>query len=202
VNLPELDELPRPPSKVFALATPDHLLMKLHWEIGQLRAALETKQPVALTHVPAYHAFNCAVTSWHLTDWTWEFIDEPTKLLISDQLGTPLDSLEQFQQALRNRHPSLRVCWQLCNGSKHFRLKRKDDPDIQTQDAWEYRPAMAGSFKAGQPLGSYRYRLVLTDKGEPVEALTLFEEVEKIWSRELASWFVIEGQDYVQGKPI
>jgi hypothetical protein len=61
---------------------------------------------------------------------------------------------------------------------------------------------MAGSFKAGQPLGSYRYRLVLTDKGEPVEALTLFEEVEKIWSRELASWFVIEGQDYVQGKPI
>ena len=200
MRVPELDELP-PPSKVFALATPDHLLIKLHWEIGQLRASLETKQPVALMHVPAYHAFNCAVTCWHLTDWTWEFVDEEIKRLISDQFGTPLNTLEQFQQVLRDKYRPLRVCWQLCNGSKHFRLK-KDDPDIQTRDVWEYHPAMAGSFMAGQPLGSYRYRLVLTDKGEPIEALALFEEAEKIWSRELASWFVIEGQGYIEGKRI
>jgi hypothetical protein len=199
MSLPE-PELPQSPSKVFALATPHHLLIKLHWEIRQLRIALETEQPVALTHVPAYHAFNCAVTCWHLTDWTWEYVDEQTRLVIAEQLGTPLTSLERFQQVLRDKHRPLRVCWQLCNGSKHFRLN-KDDPDIQTQDVWEHRPLRAGQARAGHS-STYQYRLVLTDKGEPVEALALFQEAEKIWIRELGSWFVIEGQSYIEGKPI
>jgi hypothetical protein len=60
---------------------------------------------------------------------------------------------------------------------------------------------MAGSMQAGEPIGSYRYRLVLNDRGEPIEALALFEEAERIWARELASWFVIEPQGYVEGKP-
>ncbi|WP_316185955.1 MULTISPECIES: hypothetical protein [unclassified Bradyrhizobium] len=189
------------PSNVFALATPQHLLIKLAWEIGQLRRSFEVEQPIAWTHAPAYHAFNCAVTCWHLSDWTWEAIDSQTKQVVAERLGARLRTLEDFQGALRTRHRALHICWQIANGSKHFRL-RKTDVDIQTQNVWEYQPAMAGSMQAGEPLGSYRYRLVLTDKGQPIEALALFEESEGIWARELASWFLIEPQGYVEGVPL
>jgi hypothetical protein len=74
MRVPDPNDHPKAPSNVFALATPHHLLIKLAWENGQLRQPLKTKQPIAWTHAPAYHAFNCAVTAWHLTDWTWESV--------------------------------------------------------------------------------------------------------------------------------
>jgi hypothetical protein len=45
MQLGDPDEV-RPPSNVFALATPYHLLIKLAWEIGQLRSALQTEQKI------------------------------------------------------------------------------------------------------------------------------------------------------------
>lgn len=200
MQLGDPDEV-RPPSNVFALATPYHLLIKLAWEIGQLRSALQTEQKIAWTHAPAYHAFNCAVTCWHLSDWTWEFVDDEGKLIIANQLGGKLKTLEDFQSAIRAKHRALHICWQIANGSKHLKL-RKTDADIQTEDVWEYHPVLAGSHQSGEPINSYRYRLSLTDKGERLEALDLFIAAEKIWARELASWFVIEGQSYVEGGPV
>jgi hypothetical protein len=199
--VPEPEELPQPPSKVFALATPHHLLIKLHWEIGQLRTSLEIKQPVALTHVPAYHSFNCAVTCWHLTDWTWASADKQTRLVISQALDLPEQTLGQFQWALRRKHRVLHICSQIANGSKHFHADRTDDPEIRTEDVWEYRPLRAGSARAGHR-PHYRYRLVVTDKDQQHEALALFEEAERIWTRELESWFIIESQGYIPGKPV
>jgi hypothetical protein len=199
--IPDEAEIPRPPSKVFALATPHHLLIKLHWELVQLRSSLEAKLPVALTHVPAYHSFNVAVTCWHLTDWTWASADQQTRLLISQRLDLTEQTLGQFQRALRRKHRVLHICSQIANGSKHFHADRTDDPEIRTEDVWEHQPLRAGSARAGHR-PSYRYRLVVTDKGEPHEAITLFEQAERIWIRELESWFIIEGQSYITGKPL
>lgn len=189
-NVPEEED--RPPSNVFALATPHHLLIKLHWEVRQLRASLVGERRVIDTHAPAYHAFNCAITCWHLTDWVWESADEERRQLISSDFGVALRKIEDFQAALRSRYRSLHICWQIANGSKHLKL-RKTDPDIKTDNVWEYQPAMAGSMQAGEPLGSYRYRLSLTDDGVRIEALAMFEETMKIWERELGAWFFIEG---------
>lgn len=185
---------PKSPSKAFALESPLHLLSKLHWEVHQLRSSLKTTQPVGLLHVPAYHAFNCAITSWHLSDWTWEYIDDKTKQLVSEQLSKPLETLEHFQRALRKKHRTLHLCWQLCNGSKHFRLKRVDDVEIETQSVWQHHPPMAGSLQAGQSVESHQYTLSVTDQGKRLQALQLFENAGSIWCDELASWFVIEGR--------
>ena len=142
-----------PPSNVFAMATPHHLLLKLYWEIKQLRASLVSRgRSVADTHAPAYHAFNCAVTCWHLTDWVWEAADDYQRQLMSSVFETRLKAVEDFQIAMRSKHRSLYICWQIANGSKHFRL-RKTDPKIKTDEVWEYRPAMAGRMRAGQRLG-------------------------------------------------
>jgi hypothetical protein len=186
------DEQDKPPSNVFALATPHHLLIKLHWEVRQLRASLPSKRRPIDLHEPAYHAFNCAITCWHLTDWVWESADEERRQLISSNFGVGLRKIEDFQSALRLRHRSLHICWQIANGSKHFKL-RKTDPNIKTDEMWEYRPAMAGRMQAGEPLGSYVYRLSLTDGDLRLEALDVFEDAMKAWERELAAWFFIEG---------
>jgi hypothetical protein len=64
------EKLPPAPDKVFVLASPTHVLHKLHWEISQLKKALVSEpEKLAYTHVQAYFAFNCAVTAWHLADW-------------------------------------------------------------------------------------------------------------------------------------
>jgi hypothetical protein len=187
------DEPEKSPSNVFAMATPHHLLLKLHWEIKQLRASMEGERRLADTHAPAYHAFNCAITCWHLTDWVWESADEERRRLISSDFESELRKIEDFQAALRVRHRSLHICWQIANGSKHFKL-RKTDPAIKTDQVWEYRPAMAGRMQAGEPLGSYRYRLSLSDNGKRIEALEMFDEAMRIWERELGRWFFIEGR--------
>lgn len=189
----ELEEQPEAPSNVFALATPHHFLLKLHWEIEQLKIALKTEHKIAWTDAPAYHAFNCAVTCWHLSDWVWEYADENLRQLIGSQLATKLAKLEDFQAAIRTKHRSLHVCWQIANGSKHMKM-RKSDPNIKTQEVWKYHAPMAGSFQAGQPLGRYEYQLSFTDQGQTRDALATFEAAEKAWTHELQAWFIIEGQ--------
>jgi hypothetical protein len=49
-------------------------------------------------------------------------------------------------------------------------------------------------MQVGEPLGSYHYRLSLTDDGNRVEALEMFDEAMRIWERELGAWFFIEGR--------
>jgi hypothetical protein len=52
------------------MASPTHVLHKLHWEISQLKKALVSEpEKLAYAHAPAYFAFNCAVAVWHLADW-------------------------------------------------------------------------------------------------------------------------------------
>jgi hypothetical protein len=195
-HIMDIPDQPEPPSNVFAMATPHHLLIKLHWEIKQLRLALEAERDLSSMHAPAYHAFNCAVTGWHLSDWVWESADSERRQLISSQLGTKLRNIEEFQAAIRSKHRSLYICWQIANGSKHFKL-RKTDAAIKTNEVWEYRPAMAGTMQAGKPLGSYVYHLSLTDGDQRLEALDIFDKAMKIWTRELGAWFFIEGS-YVE----
>ncbi|SRR6266851_1202949 len=77
-SLARIREAAQPPRQVFALATPAHMLEKLWWEIEQLKRSLEPDDRYRISGVATYHAFNCAITSWHITDWVWE---SPSHLL-------------------------------------------------------------------------------------------------------------------------
>ncbi len=61
-------------------------------------------------------ALNCAMTAWHLTEWTYhEF--KPVLSNIHSTLG-------HYQQGLKNDCPSLQIMHDLANGTKHYQLKR------------------------------------------------------------------------------
>jgi hypothetical protein len=60
--------------KRFGLQTPRDLLEKLQWECEQ--AGLYRPRSTAER---AYHAFNAAVTAWHICDWIWETASEQAK---------------------------------------------------------------------------------------------------------------------------
>ena len=88
------------------LASPTHVLHKLRWEISQLKKALVSEpEKLAYTHAPAYFAFNCAVTAWHLADWVWEASgsDQRAEILQRFRCGAAQASKSSFQKALMER---------------------------------------------------------------------------------------------------
>jgi hypothetical protein len=175
-----IEPQPQPPEQVFALATPAHVLNKLYWEVRQIEISLETEHKLAFAHAPAYHAFNCAITSWHLTDWVWESADSETRTRICERLNATFnvsvkDSLEKFQAAICTKHHSIYICRQIATGSKHVNI-RKPDPAIRTEEVWQPQ-AVAGLMECRRtPLGSYLYRLSLIDNGIQREVLDIFRE--------------------------
>ena len=129
--MPRLPILPEPPDKVFGLATPQHMLMKLGWEIAGLRSALSV--PIKPGAEPAYHAFNCAVTAWHMTDWIWQSATADDRVEVLSKLAAPAtgkSNFGAFTQALTQRHRVLHICRQIATGSKHKIVERHPDADV------------------------------------------------------------------------
>jgi hypothetical protein len=192
------EDLPEPPDQVFMLVTPAHMLTKLHWEIYSLRKALSEKpEHIGHTHAPAYCAFNCAVTAWHLADWVWKGSSEDRRANILALLGTTAGNdrrdFGKFQTAIRSRSRALHVCRQLATGSKHMTVTDYPDPNVRAEMRWETEAARVGGMRAGDPLAVFRYRLVVLDKGVERAAVDVFADAFRDWERFLGEWFFIEG---------
>jgi hypothetical protein len=189
--------LPTPPDQVFQLATPAHMLNKLHWEIHTLRSALSNEPKLqGHTHAPSYCAFNCAVTAWHLTDWTWlaSLPDQRANILAClsfESSGRVDDDLKRFQAALMNMSRVLHICQQIATGSKHMAIRRPD-PEVRVEMRWQ-EPSPA----ANDPRTGYHYRIVVSDRGVERPAVDVFEEAFKVWERLLGDWWFIEGSPIV-----
>lgn len=181
------------------LATPAHMLTKLHWELYQPKKSLAEKpEHIGHTHAPSYCAFNCAVTVWHLADWTWKAATPEQREHISASLnikGNGHDGKDfgKFQAALRSKSRPLHICQQLANGSKHMTINHYPDPEVQAKMQWETAPAHVGKMRAGDPLAVHLYRLVILDKGVERAALAVFEEAFVDWQRYLGAWGFVEG---------
>ena len=147
-----------PPDQVFMLATPAHMLNKLHWEIYSLRKALsEEPEHLGHTHAPSYCAFNCAVTAWHLADWVWKASSPEQRADILACFGIESSGEDQkgnfgkFQTALRNTSRALHICRQVATGSKHMTVTAYPDPSIRAEMRWESEPARLGEMRFGDP---------------------------------------------------
>jgi hypothetical protein len=82
-------------------------------------------------NVPAYIALNCAVTGWHLADWTWKATDEYLREAIADYFKFSLksndhDNLSMFYDHLSEDSREIHICRMIANGSKHMKLDRSD----------------------------------------------------------------------------
>jgi hypothetical protein len=198
--------MPSPANQVFMLASPAHVLTKLHWEIYGLRKALsEEPEHLGHVHAPSYCAFNCAVTAWHLADWVWEAAPPSRRAEILADLdvevrGQVPPGLTQFQNGLRDRSRALRICRQIATGSKHMIVRSHPDPDVRAEMRWEREPARAGKMRAGDALAIFRCQLVISDQGAEQSAIDVFEIAYRDWERLLGRWGFIEGGKLVPAR--
>jgi len=101
------------------------MLVKLRWELSNLD--FRQRHDIAVCQ---YHAFNCAVTAWHVTDWLWQDISPELRGKLKDKTGKPLKECKDFQDYVRNACPALNLCHQIANGLKHCLVERNPDPTI------------------------------------------------------------------------
>jgi len=182
--MPTIRQPPEGPTSVFALATPQHMLTKLGWEIHQLR---ESQSPRSDDFVwpltPAYHAYNCAVTAWHLVDWTWctsgrELREQIGLKYHFDVPNSERRGLEQFADSVARDCRALHLCRVIANGSKHMKVG-KPDHGVKTQIKWISEPIFL--------------QLPFVADGNNVRAaLEIFEETFQYWQRLLSSLGFIE----------
>jgi hypothetical protein len=106
----------RKAQKSFELRDSRDMLEKLQWELNNL--FFRQRYDIAACQ---YHAFNCAVTAWHATDWLWQDI------LSNPELKTKMswDKCHEFQRYVRDNCPALRLCYQIATGSKHCLFEHK-----------------------------------------------------------------------------
>ena len=107
--------------KSFELRDTRDMLEKLEWELDKLfcRQRYDIK-------ACQYHAFNCAVTAWHVTDWLWQDLTRALKAELQ------VKECKEFQRYVRENCPALNLCHQIANGSKHCLLEHNPDSTIST----------------------------------------------------------------------
>ncbi len=115
----------RKAQKSFGLRDSRDMLEKLRWELSSLFC----RQPYDVTACK-YHAFNCAVTAWHITDWVWHDITPDVKERLGQKIQKSLKRCKDFQNYVCKACPSVNLCRQIANGSKHCLLERNPNPNI------------------------------------------------------------------------
>lgn len=133
---------------------------------------------------PLFIAWNTAVTAWHMTDWLWA-----SKQTTRDKLSKKFKfeyneatvsgrekGLGSFQKAVRKARRELHICWEICNASKHMRLKTSD-PDIKVEIEWHEANEAVGEMKVSDLI----MNLMIHDKDEKTDAQLVFIEAAGYW---------------------
>lgn len=107
--------------KSFELRDSRDILEKLQWELRNLFCRQRHD-----INACKYHAFNCAVTAWHVTDWLWYDISSELKN------ERQWNRCEDFQRYVRKACPALNLCYEVGRGSKHYLVERNPDSTIST----------------------------------------------------------------------
>ncbi len=170
----------------FGLVKPQDMIDKLEREIGRLVAS-ETNSNIDHKH-QADHAFNCAVTAWHITDWM-HVAQLRTASVNSKSLGN-------FQKQLIDDCFELGICKDLANGSKHFKI---DKPDKSIVSKTLNKKTVGGGIlqPVVQPIlgpvvssvfGGYQVLevQVLLKNGANIKASLFFKAVHKYWRQFLS----------------
>ena len=82
-------------------------------------------------HLNPRHAINCAITSWHLTDWTYhEFYSRHVDFQDSEKIDKKgcvkkISGLLKYQQYITKKCPELEFMRLIANGSKHCLINDK-----------------------------------------------------------------------------
>lgn len=104
------------PSNSFEIENSKGFFQKLRDEYGDFDKA----------HLNPRFAINCAITSWHLTDWTYqEFFKNDSRFQDSKENNKNISGLVKFQEFLKTSCPELEYMRMITNGSKHCKINEK-----------------------------------------------------------------------------
>ena len=197
----DTSDIPASPKHVFLLNSAADLCRKLHWERNRLQEALAYENYRFPDPTPAYMALNCAITAWHLADWTWQTADDDQRKALANILGFSLTvderrNLDKFYDALGAKYPELLACRDIANGSKHFVLS-KEKGDATAIHAF-HRVIEAST--TGLKRGDYVLDLSVEFGGERMSALRFFDRIFSLWYNLLGAVGMMEPQAVAQGK--
>ncbi|MCK1564287.1 hypothetical protein IVB08_09985 [Bradyrhizobium sp. 173] len=172
-------------SNVFGMDHPQHMWTKLAWELNGLMNSMSVWKDNEAAPEPLFHAFNTAVTAWHMTDWLWQYDCATRKKLatkfqfVFECTATGIKrGLEKFQEAVVLHCDELKVCREIANGSKHMR-KNKVNPNIKAQAVWAKAIDGAGFAKPGDLVMSLR----VTHNDKETDAELAFIEAAGFWEK-------------------
>ena len=120
-------------------------------------------------------ALNCAMTAWHLTDWTYNEFNQK----LSSQFGT----LSLFQQYIKQQCPSLQIMHDITNGTKHYLLTRHR-PIIKKTKL--HKGAFSSGFSRGFDISTLYIEL---DDGTKIYFEDEIEKTITFWTQYLKSTF-------------
>jgi len=188
-----LTNLPKAPNNVFSLATPQHMLIKLGWEIRQFDRILKASNLSLIDEAwaPPFHAYNCAVTAWHCVDWAWNFGDQSIHESLARSLRFDLRkenraNRDAFCNAIAHANRDIHICRQIANGSKHMKLD-KADPGVRA--LVETRPV-----ERADELFHIERQLFIDDGGHRRPAKEVFLGAYCYWERLFSEIGYIEGR--------
>ena len=137
-------------------------------------------------HLSVRYAINCAINSWHLTDWTFQeyfkdekkYQDEKREKLKEGKIYVRIYfGLGKYQDELMKQCQSLKYMKLICNGSKHCILR-----DTGIEDKTKIHE---GGF-AYPDFDRHDYdvdRLVILDKkGQQLNFEDIFLETKVFWA--------------------
>ena len=171
----------------FGLRTPQDLFAKLRRELARFEAST--------SHESFEHrhqsdlAFNCAVTAWHLVDWTWQFRHQ--EQTIAAKIPGHFN-FQDFHALVRNECEALDICHEIATGAKHVHLTRKDNPVVEAatksvvHDTGICRsiaqPIVSPIFRP--VVGRYEEKLTIRLKSDRhVSASEVFSAAAEYWDR-------------------
>lgn len=169
----------RPPqTKTFGMRVPTDLYEKLLFDIERLRSARSSAES-------KYAAFDCAVNSWHLVDWTLHLADNAAYERLSGQKRgakrgkvTPEAS---FMDAQLDRLPALEVCYTLANSVKHREMRTDRMPTVSTGSTGLFSWSEPATGTGRRSITGITLLTYLEADGERHNAIDLFEAMAAQW---------------------
>lgn len=170
----------------FSIQTPKDLLAKLEREHERFTASSSFNSE---DHKYQYdHAVNFSYTAWHLVDWIWRYLE-------SNKLGpekeTGCESFDAFHKLVRAECPGLQICYELTNGTKHFRATKIESPKVVGTREIVYetdgitRPVVMPVVRPviGPAVKKHHADLVVYLEGKSTKFVNVCDEVVEYWKK-------------------
>ncbi|MCK0547876.1 MULTISPECIES: hypothetical protein [Pseudomonas syringae group] len=179
--------------QTFQLNSPLQLLIKLVWNVKQLRSSVRSSDKAGEFFPTVYKAFDCAITAWQLADWVWASVQDKGAIL--SKVPTKYAGrkpLAQFQALICDENKYLRICRHIADSNKHFGVDHRPDPKLKVSVEWTIESEFAAGSAAGSPLVDRSYRLVVNDSGQEYEALEVMKGALEFWAKELGEQSILQ----------